>query len=245
MQTLIKSHAVRLVGALLLCASLAACGGGGSDGGAASANASSGPSNPTSSTSPGSSGTTTPSDTNHAPTISGTAITSIAAGQAYSFLPASADSDNDALQFTITSKPSWASFDTATGRLTGTPTNADVGTYEEIEISVTDGSANSSLPQFSIVVEAATPTTQNVVLSWQPPTTNTDGSTLTNLNGYRILYGVKSGVYTQTVTVNGAGITSYTIENMQSGAQYYIALVAVNSVGAESEKSQEIVVDLS
>jgi hypothetical protein len=187
---------------------------------------------------------TAPVASNHAPTISGAAILSITAGQAYSFVPTANDADGDRLQFAISSKPSWATFDTATGRLSGVPTNANVGSYEEIEISVSDGKASTTLPQFAIAVAAAAPTMQSVTLSWAPPTTNTDGTALTNLNGYRILYGTQPGVYTQSVTVNSAGLTRYTLENLPSG-KYYLVMVAVNSAGAESDKTKEVVVDLS
>jgi hypothetical protein len=243
MQTSIKTHITRLAGLIVLAASLAACGGSGSEGVTQNSTA---PDQTT--TQPG---TPAPSEipappaaANHAPTISGAAIPSVSAGQAYNFVPAANDADGDHLTFTIASKPSWATFDTATGRLSGVPTNANVGSYEEIEISVSDGKSSTKLPQFAITVAAAAPTTRSVTLSWAPPTTNTDGSALTNLNGYRILYGTQSGVYTQTVTVNTAGITRYTLENLQSG-RYYLVMVAVNSAGAESDKSNEVVVDLS
>ena len=36
-------------------------------------------------------------------------------------------------------KPAWASFDTATGRLWGTPEAEDVGNFTNIGISVSDG----------------------------------------------------------------------------------------------------------
>jgi putative Ig domain-containing protein len=243
MQTSIKTHIARLAGLLVLGASLAACGGGGSDG-AAAANETS-PTNPvTTPTAPGTpTSPTTPG--NHAPTLTGAAILTAATGQSYNFVPAASDADGDRLQFAISSKPSWATFDTATGRLWGVPTSANVGSYEEIEISVSDGKTSTKLPQFAITVAAAAaPSTQSVTLNWAPPTTNTDGTALTNLNGYRILYGTQPGVYTQTVTLTSAGITSYTIDNLQSG-KYYVVMVAVNSSGAESDKSKEVVVDLS
>ena len=55
------------------------------------------------------------------------------------------DADNDTLGFTIQNRPSWASFDTATGRLSGTPTSANVGAFNNIVISVSDGRASASL----------------------------------------------------------------------------------------------------
>jgi hypothetical protein len=241
MQTIIQSNIARLASLLILTGSLMACGGG-SDGttqaGAAASDAAVSESTPPTSAPPSSE---EPSVANHVPTITGSAITSVSASKAYSFTPSATDVDGDRLQFAITSKPSWASFDASTGRLSGTPTNANVGSYEEIQISVTDGEATTKLAQFAITVEAAAATTRNVLLSWLPPTTNSDGSALTNLNGYRIMYGTQSGQYTQTVSVNGAGLTSYQIENLESGKQYHVVMVAVTSTGAESQLSAEVV----
>jgi hypothetical protein len=190
----------------------------------------------------------TPSPTptvNHAPTISGAPVVSVTSGQAYSFVPTAVDADHDSLQFAISSKPAWATFDAATGRLSGVPTSAQVGSYEEIEISVTDGHVATKLPQFAIVVNPAAPSIRNVQVTWQPPLTNTDGSTLTDLKGYRIVYGTQPGVYTNSVAVNGTGLINYTIENLQSGTKYYFSMVAVNAAGAESDYSPEVVVNLT
>ena len=242
MQSSLKHTIVRVAGLIVLGTSLAACGGGGSEGATQNATAT----NPTipSQPAPPTTAPTTPVAGNHAPTISGAAILDVTAGQSYSFVPAAHDADGDPLQFAVASKPNWAAFDAATGRLSGVPTNTNVGAYEEIEISVSDGKTSTKLPQFAITVAAAAPTMQNVMLSWAPPTTNTDGTALTNLNGYRILYGTQPGVYTATVTVNGAGLTTYTLENLQSG-KYYLVMVAVTSAGAESDKSKEVVIDVS
>lgn len=92
---------------------------------------------------------------NHAPTISGTPATSMDVGSAYSFTPAAEDLDGDAKTFSITNKPSWASFSTSTGALTGTPTAVDVGITSNIIISVTDGKSLSvALPAFNLAVIA-------------------------------------------------------------------------------------------
>jgi hypothetical protein len=248
MQTTFKAHIARLAGLLVLTGTLAACGGGGggSDGTTGAATSA----NPAPvATSPTTSPTTNPVQqpaTNHAPTITGNAITTVSASKAYSFTPSAADADGDTLTFSITSKPSWATFDTKTGRLSGTPTSSQVGSYEEIVISVTDGKATAALAQFAITVEpAAQATTKSLLVSWTPPTTNSDGSALTNLSGYRILYGTKAGNYTQSVAVKSAGITSYTIENLEAGVQYHVVMVSVNAAGVESEVSQEVVVSLT
>ena len=89
---------------------------------------------------------------NHAPSISGTPLTSIDAGSSYSFKPAADDIDADTLTFSIVNKPTWASFDTYTGTLRGTPSNTDAGTTQGIVISVNDGTESVELPGFAIQV---------------------------------------------------------------------------------------------
>jgi hypothetical protein len=63
-------------------------------------------------------------------------------------------SDDNAVSFTfsIENRPDWAIFDTNTGGLTGTPINANVGTFSNIQISVSDGVNQASLPEFSLIV---------------------------------------------------------------------------------------------
>ena len=97
--------------------------------------------------------TITVKETNKAPTITGTPSTSINADSSYTFTPNAKDSDNDGLAFYITNKPTWATFDTATGKLSGTPSNADAGITSGIIISVSDGTVSEALPAFSIEVK--------------------------------------------------------------------------------------------
>ena len=95
---------------------------------------------------------------NDAPSIAGAAVSSIKIDEAYSFVPVASDIDKDAvLTFSITNKPSWLSFNTATGVLTGTPAAADLGTAKDIVISVSDGTESASLAAFNIKVIAADP----------------------------------------------------------------------------------------
>ena len=87
------------------------------------------------------------------PVIGGDPVTAVEAGQLYTFVPTASDADGDALTFTATNAPSWANFDTATGMLSGTPSEAYVGTYANIVIAVDDGRGGSAaLPAFSIEV---------------------------------------------------------------------------------------------
>ncbi len=93
------------------------------------------------------------SNENDAPTIIGTPDTTVAEDTAYSFIPTGADVDAGAiLVYSIANKPSWATFSTTTGALTGTPTNADVGSTSGIVITLTSGGDTVSLPAFDLAV---------------------------------------------------------------------------------------------
>ena len=185
--------------------------------------------------------TSSTSTTNRPPTISGTPSTSVTAGSAYSFTPTARDPEGRTLGYSITNRPAWATFSTSTGRLSGTPSSSHVGTYSNIRITASDGVSSASLPLFSITVRSSTttPSSGAATLSWTAPTTNTDGSTLTNLAGYRIYYGTSSGALTRTVNISSAGITRYVISDL-SPATYYFAIAAYNSAGAESSRSATV-----
>ena len=171
---------------------------------------------------------------NIAPVISGSPVTAILAGESYSFQPTADDADGDSLTFSAENIPAWASFDSRSGRLSGTPTAAEVGVYEQITISVSDGSATASLAQFSLTVAASG--TGTASLNWVPPTTNSDGSVLVDLAGYRILYGRSSNNLNHSVAIENPSISTYLVENLTSGP-WYFAVVAVNAAGFSSPLS--------
>jgi hypothetical protein len=125
--------------------------------------------------------TITVTTANRAPTISGTPASTVVTGGSYSFRPTASDPDGNPLTFSVTNLPSWATFDSARGTLSGTPAAANVGTYSGIVISVSDGQAPSvSLPAFSITVTAASPPPNNPpTISGSPPTTGSVGTAYT------------------------------------------------------------------
>ncbi len=168
---------------------------------------------------------------NSAPNISGTPPTSVATGSSYTFTPTSSDPDGNALTFSITGKPSWATFSIVTGSLTGT---AQAGTYSNIVISVSDGTSTRSLPAFSITVGAANAGT--AALSWTAPIEYTDGRPLTDLAGYRIYHGTNANALNDVVQLAGAGSTSYTFNQLSSGTHYF-AVTAYTQAGVEGTRS--------
>lgn len=178
------------------------------------------------------------STTNSAPTITGTPSTSATVGTAYAFTPTAKDANGDPLTFSIANKPSWATFSTSTGKLSGTPSAA--GTSSGITISVSDGKATASLAPFAITASTA-PTTGSgsASLSWTPPTRNTDGTTLTNLAGYIISYGTSSTSLSRTITVSNAGISSYVVSSLAAGT-WYFSIKAYTSTGTQSAASSVV-----
>ncbi|WP_020408661.1 tandem-95 repeat protein [Hahella ganghwensis] len=91
---------------------------------------------------------------NDAPTISGTPATTIVEGNAYSFTPTLNDVEGDTISVSASNLPSWLSLNSSTGALTGNATV--VGTYSNIVLTATDGSASSSLAAFTINVQLDT-----------------------------------------------------------------------------------------
>lgn len=175
------------------------------------------------------------------PTISGTPASAVTAGSAYSFQPTASDPDGDALSFSVQNKPAWASFSGTSGTLSGTPTSTDVGTYSNIIISVSDGTSSVSLAPFSISVNSSTTTatTGTANLTWTAPTTNTDGTPITNLAGYYVYYGTSASSLSQMVQVAGATMTTCSIAQLASGT-WYFAVTAYLSDGTQSAPSNVV-----
>lgn len=176
------------------------------------------------------------SSTNAAPTMSGTAGSTAVVGQAYSFQPSATDANGDALTFTVANLPSWASFSAQTGRISGTPTAANVGSYANVTVTVSDGKASATVGPFTITVSEVANASGSATLSWTPPTENSDGTNLGNLAGYRVMYGRSAANLDQTVSVDNPSVNRYVVENLGSGT-WYFAVAAVNTSGATSQLS--------
>ncbi|MDB6014666.1 MAG: hypothetical protein JWL65_6916 [Gammaproteobacteria bacterium] len=169
-------------------------------------------------------------------TISGTPMTGITVGTNYSFTPTASDSDGGKLAFSIQNPPSWASFDTTTGRLAGSPKITDTGTTLNIVITASDGTAKASLAAFSITVTATPVTPGTATVSWVAPTENVNGTALTDLAGYNVYYGTNSASLNEKAAVSNAGSTAYTVNGLTSGT-WYFAVTSYTSGGVESARS--------
>jgi len=180
-------------------------------------------------------------NTNAAPTIFGDPATSVEEGSVYSFQPVAADVDGDKLTFSIQNRPAWAGFDAGTGRLSGVPGSTDVGSYNNIVISVSDGTETVGLAGFTLNVTAASASTGSMTLSWTAPSLRSDGTALAvaEIAGYTVYYGEAPDSYTNAVNIDGASVTSATITELPTGI-YYVAVTARDTEGRESEYSSAI-----
>ena len=80
------------------------------------------------------------------------------------------------------------------------------------------------------------PTNNTATLTWTAPTTNTNGSALTDLAGYEIHYGTSAGALTNTITIANPGATSYVVTNLGTGT-WYFAMSAYTNTGLASPMS--------
>lgn len=170
--------------------------------------------------------------------ISGSPATSVAVGSAYNFRPTVTDAVGSVLTFAISNKPSWASFSTTTGALSGMPAASNAGTDAKIEISVSDGKRTAALNAFSIAVTSGG-AGEAVTLYWTVPADNSNGTPATNLAGYHVYYGKSAASLTTVITVDDANDTSQVIGNLQSGT-WYFAVTAFNADKIESKMSEVV-----
>lgn len=85
-------------------------------------------------------------------------------------------------------------------------------------------------------VSVTAASTGTATLSWNAPTTNTDGTPVTALAGYHIYYGASEGAMTLSVAANGAAATSYEITGLTAGT-WYFSVAADAADGAEGPPS--------
>ena len=167
---------------------------------------------------------------NRAPTISADAAAYARVGEPYRFQPEAADADGDRLSFTAENLPPWAQLDPATGTITGTPGDSDVGEYETITVTAADAAQRASTAPFSITVVPRV--TVAATLEWEAPMAKGDGSQLDDLAGYRIVYGRSPDDLDHSVYIGDPAQTSYEFTDLPQGV-WYFAVIALNASGLE------------
>ena len=79
-------------------------------------------------------------------------------------------------------------------------------------------------------------TTYSATVSWAMPLLNTDGTSLTDISGYRVYYGTSADELSQSILISGSAVTSHVLSGLAPGT-YYIAVATLNSTGAASDLS--------
>ena len=92
---------------------------------------------------------------------------------------------------------------------------------------------------FYSLAQAASPD-MTLQLFWNAPTMNRDSSPLQDLAGYKLYYGESSGNYTTSIDVGTP--TTYTLQGLEVGHTYYIAVSAYDTAGNESGLSTELII---
>ena len=79
-------------------------------------------------------------------------------------------------------------------------------------------------------------------LLWDAPTTNTDGSPITDLKGYKVYYSQTSGVYSDIKSNDVGNVTTISIKTVigQLKDLYYFVVTAYDLSGNESDFSNEV-----
>ncbi len=90
----------------------------------------------------------------------------------------------------------------------------------------------------------------SAMLMWDAPTTNADGTPLTDLAGYRVYWGTSSGNYTNSAVAtrcyscptgsDGGGEDWECVVSLQPNTTYYFAVTAFDISRNESEYSNEV-----
>ena len=186
--------------------------------------------------------------------LSGTPPLRAFIGTHYTFEPTLWTFDAGAVRYEVINLPQWASFDPATGRISGWLAPADEGFTSPITIlAVSEYGYSAALPTFAISVEPfANAAAGQVALldlqesnhrwarvSWELPTTNTDDSPLTDLAGLYIYHGSTPDQMRVVVEIEGAS-ANVVLTNLPSGTNYF-AVSAFNSEGAQSITSAPVV----
>ncbi|MGR6500509.1 putative Ig domain-containing protein [Shewanella sp. Koi 1] len=185
---------------------------------------------------------------NDAPTISSTALTSATQDAAYSYTLVATDSDvGDSLTLSAVTLPSWLSFNAATGVLSGTPTNANVGSHAVV-LRATDGDGLTIDQSFTIVVAnvndaptisstALTSATQDAAYSYTLVATDSDvgdslilsAVTLPSWLSFNAATGVLSGTPTNANVGNHAVVLRATdVDGLTADQSFTIVVANVN-----------------
>ena len=119
----------------------------------------------------------------------------------------------------------------------------------QIQITATDAEGASVTKSLTIDRESqSSPSSDDDVntedktttLTWLAPSTRDDQSPLTNLAGYVVYYGQRSGEYGSRVIIDDPQITTHVVDDLSPGT-WFFSVTAYDANGFESNASSEVV----
>lgn len=186
----------------------------------------------------------TVNDINQPPTITGTPMPSVTAGENYIFIPLANDDDGDPLSFSIQNIPAWANFDTNTGQLSGVPNHGQVGIYSSIVITVSDGKGGTDSLTFTIEVledeenqapELVTPFANLTIIEGQSANIEI-ASHFNDPDGDELTFAIVGIISSETI-FTASNVTSYTYSVPANGMANKVIAVTVSASDGELEAS--------
>lgn len=90
----------------------------------------------------------------------------------------------------------------------------------------------------SILINTSIACAGSVTLSWDQPKTNSDGTPIEDLQGYKIYYGTTSDNLINTISVGN--VNTYQVTELTVGETYSFAVTAYDLSGNESEYSPRV-----
>lgn len=120
---------------------------------------------------------------------------------------------------------------------------ADTASGAVLRVRFTQTANNvGSINVQAAALQAAATTSGSANLKWSAPTTNTNGTPLTDLAGYKIYWGKTQGQYTNSAKV-GSSTLGYKVTGLSAG-RWYFAVTALSASGAEGPPSNAISKDI-
>ena len=116
------------------------------------------------------------------------------------------------------------------------PASASTSSAPATSSSASTSSGTSSTGSGGTGSTSGSGSTGSATLSWTAPTTNSNGTALTDLAGFHIHYGTAAGALSNVITVSSASSVSYTVTGLTSGT-WYFAISAYTNTGLESTLS--------
>ena len=178
---------------------------------------------------------------NNSPTITSTPVTTGTEGVAYSYDVQADDPDGDTLTYSLTTSPTGMTIDAATGLISWTPTNSQIGVHSVV-VQVVDGRGGADTQAFTITVEATGPTPDHirpeVDVTVVPSAANVGDSVTITVNATDNV-----GVVSAELTVNGlpvpldaSGTATY---NSGTAGVFTAVSTALDAAGNEGLDAEE------